>query len=254
MVLIEEDLTALQFTFYTFIIHEFFFFLFVSFYNIIDYFGIFPNSKIRKITRPNDQPRKLYWFTTLGFNHIIIGLPGAYSIYATYQYVGVQFSGPLPSYSTILAQFIAYAIIDDFVFYWGHRLMHLPFLYKHIHKQHHSFKRSNAIAGEYFHPIDYIISGILPIMVGTLTLRPHILVVWGWLVLRIWEACDGHSGYDLIFVPFRYFPFRPGAQVHDFHHSQNAGNYGSLTSLWDWLCGTDLSYKDYIARQNIKVE
>ena len=254
MPLIEEDLTAVQFTLFTFLIHEFVYLFFVSFYNLIEYFDLFHDSKIQKKHRPDDQPRKLNWFITLGFNQVFMQIPGLYYIYFTYKNVGLQFSGPLPAYSTILLQYIAYILIDDFVFYWAHRLMHIPFFYKHFHKRHHSFKRSNAAAGEYFHPIDYLLSGTLPTMLGTLIIRPHILVVWSWLIIRIWEACDGHSGYDLVFVPFRYFPFRPGAQVHDFHHSQNVGNYGSLTVFWDWLCGTDLSYKDYCTKLTAKSE
>lgn len=254
MTLIKEDLTVLEFTFFTFAIHEFFFFFFAISYNVIDHWGAFQKSKIQTAVREKDQPKKIYWVITLGFNHLFLQLPGLYGIYFPYKTAGIQFSGPLPSYSTILLQMIVYVILDDFLFYWTHRLLHIPFMYKYIHKPHHSFKRSNAFAGEYFHPIDYLLSGTLPIVLATFVIRPHILVIWTWLALRIWEACDGHSGLDLIFVPFRYFPFRPGAQVHDFHHSQNVGNYGSMTSMWDWLCGTDLSYKDYLARQSAKVE
>ena len=252
MPLIKEDLTALEFTFFTFLVHEFFYLFFVSLYLLIEYFDLFHDSKIQITQRQDDQPRRLSWLKILGFNQVFIQVPGLYSIYFTYQSVGLQLSGPLPAYSTIFLQYIAYIIIDDFVFYWVHRLMHVPFFYRHFHKTHHSFKRNNAIAGEYFHPIDYILSGTLPTLLGTLIIRPHILVVWSWLAIRIWEACDGHSGYDLVFVPFRYFPFRPGAQVHDFHHSQNVGNYGSMTVFWDWLCGTDLKYKDYCARLTAK--
>lgn len=30
-------------------------------------------------------------------------------------------------------------IIEDFYFYWVHRLLHHPALYKHIHKVHHDY-------------------------------------------------------------------------------------------------------------------
>ena len=65
---------------------------------------------------------------------------------------------------------------------------------------------------------------------------------------------DGHSGYDLWFMPFRYFPFRPGAQVHNYHHSHNIGNYGSFFCIWDKICGTDMSYKAYAAAKRLKKE
>ena len=59
---------------------------------------------------------------------------------------------------------------------------------------------------------------------------------------------EAHSGYDLWFMPFRYFPFRPSAHVQDYHHSHIKGfshHYGTVFTIWDKLCGTDLSYVAY---------
>ena len=41
-------------------------------------------------------------------------------------------------------------LTEDFFFYWGHRLMHLPYLYKRIHKQHHEFKNPVSMAAVNF--------------------------------------------------------------------------------------------------------
>ena len=84
---------------------------------------------------------------------------------------------------------------------------------------------------------------------GPLLLKSHIMTFWIWLVIRLSEAVDGHCGYDFWFVPFRYFPFRPGANVHDYHHSHNVGNYGSFFIFWDRICGTDVSYQEYQKRE-----
>ena len=27
--------------------------------------------------------------------------------------------------------------LEDFLFYWSHRALHLPYLYKYVHKTHH---------------------------------------------------------------------------------------------------------------------
>ena len=252
MVLWEEDLTAFQFSIITFVLHEVVWLFFVTFYNLIEYFKLFPDSKIQINHRSKDQPAKLDWVKLLAFNHLFVLAPGLYFLYFAYKFAGVQFSGPLPPLHISVLQFIGFIMVDDFLFYWLHRLMHLPFFYKHFHKRHHSFIRPNAITSEYFHPIDFFASGTLPVIASPILFQSHVVLAWVWTFFRTWEACDGHSGYDLIFVPFRYFPFRPGAQVHDYHHLNSVGNYGSMTVFWDWLCGTDLSYKDYCAMKLAK--
>lgn len=39
--------------------------------------------------------------------------------------------------SVILFQIAFYFIIEDFIFYWGHRVLHTKWLYKHVHSVHH---------------------------------------------------------------------------------------------------------------------
>lgn len=142
-----------------------------------------------------------------------------------------------------------FLLIEDFSFYWLHRALHTPFFYKHIHKLHHQYKHPNSWAVEYAHPLEYAFVNALGLFLGPLLLRPHIRTFWLWNVVRLLEGIDGHCGYDFWFSPFRYFPFRPGANVHDYHHSHNVGNYGSFFVFWDRICGTDMSFLDYKTRQ-----
>ena len=37
----------------------------------------------------------------------------------------------------VSAQILFYFIIEDFVFYWGHRILHSKWLYKNVHSVHH---------------------------------------------------------------------------------------------------------------------
>lgn len=143
-----------------------------------------------------------------------------------------------------------FLLIEDFSFYWQHRALHTPFLYKHIHKLHHQYKDPDAWAVEYAHVLEYAVTNASSVFLGPLLLRSHMKTLWIWLVVRLLEGIDGHCGYDFWFSPFRYFPFRPGANVHDYHHSHNVGNYGSFFTFWDTICGTDMSYRDYQMRKN----
>jgi sterol desaturase/sphingolipid hydroxylase (fatty acid hydroxylase superfamily) len=61
-------------------------------------------------------------------------------------------------------------VVEDFTFYWSHRLLHTPFLYKNFHKIHHEYNTSVSIASVYAHPIEYTLGNIMPCSYGFLIL------------------------------------------------------------------------------------
>ena len=150
---------------------------------------------------------------------------------------------PLPSLLEVITHVAASLFIDETLFYWGHRALHHPLLYSRFHKLHHRFYVPVGFSAEYFHPVDNLISNVIPLIAGPLLLGSHMITFWILTIVRVAEALDSHCGYDFWWSPFRYFPFRPSAEVHDFHHSANSGNYGGMMLIWDWLCGTDAAYK-----------
>ena len=63
-----------------------------------------------------------------------------------------------------------------------------------------------------------------------------------WVLYRMFETVDGHSGYEFSFSPFRLLPLSAGAQYHNFHHTENVGNFGSQFVIMDTLFGTNKAY------------
>ena len=50
--------------------------------------------------------------------------------------------------------------IEDFFFFWAHKLSHdIGFLYR-FHKIHHEYEFVFSLAAEYTHPVDYVL-GVL---------------------------------------------------------------------------------------------
>ena len=55
-------------------------------------------------------------------------------------------SGPWPAIPIIIKQLLVCLFLEDFLFYWIHRLLHHRLIYKYVHKRHHEFKQNVGIA------------------------------------------------------------------------------------------------------------
>eukprot|EP01116_Phalansterium_solitarium_P001240 TRINITY_DN11017_c0_g1_i1.p1 TRINITY_DN11017_c0_g1~~TRINITY_DN11017_c0_g1_i1.p1 ORF type:complete len:281 (-),score=68.03 TRINITY_DN11017_c0_g1_i1:44-886(-) len=161
----------------------------------------------------------------------------------------------VPSWTNFAMHFAINIALNDTLFYWLHRMLHHRLIYKHIHKKHHEYNVNIGIAVEYAHPIEEIFVNGLSMMAGPMCLGAHPLVTYLWLVFRMFETVDAHCGYAFPLSPFCMFPsIQGGARRHDYHHSHTIGNYGSFFAFWDWICGTDKSFREYIKKQSAKSE
>jgi sterol desaturase/sphingolipid hydroxylase (fatty acid hydroxylase superfamily) len=166
----------------------------------------------------------------------------------------------IPDIKTIIKHLFICIIIEDFLFYWSHRILHHPLLYKRFHKKHHEFKvlTGYSIAAEYTHPVESILGNIIPVLVGPILTTCHFYTLWLWIIIRMLKTCDAHSGYYFKISPFNLcFPLNPSTR-HDFHHETGLGSFGSFLLIWDIICGTDIDFKraqhDRNKIENIKIE
>lgn len=182
---------------------------------------------------PVDKSRLLGVMKQVIFNQGALQVP--LSILLTYlqELRGYQ-SGPLPSLLTLLLDFAVFLVIEEFMFYYGHRLLHHPRLYKYIHKKHHEWQTPIALTAVYCHPIEHFLSNMLPVAVGPLFMRSHSLTTFLWIMIASSNAVITHSGYHL--------PLLPSPEAHDYHHLKFNQNYG-VTGFLDWLHGTDIMFR-----------
>lgn len=178
------------------------------------------------------------------FNQITLGTPMAYLAFddldpATFDPAAV------PEWYVSMFQIGCFMVIEDFLFYHLHRVLHIKSIYPYIHKLHHNYFESVSIAAEYSHPIDYLLASLIPVSAGPLLFKAHFYTLGMWLSLRLAETVDGHCGYEFPFTPYRLLPFSGSASAHDWHHSRNVGNYSSFFCIWDRLYGTDTDFLKY---------
>jgi sterol desaturase/sphingolipid hydroxylase (fatty acid hydroxylase superfamily) len=129
----------------------------------------------------------------------------------------------------IAGHLLAFILFEDTIFYWAHRALHTRWLFHHVHSRHHRFRRVRGYVAEYAHPLENAIN-FVAFFAGPIALGSPFGIVAGWIVLRMFETVEAHSGYT----------FTGSSSRHAFHHLHaQRGCYGSFFSPWDRLLGTD---------------
>lgn len=136
---------------------------------------------------------------------------------------------------------LLYLAAHDAWFYWTHRLMHRPAIFRVAHAVHHASRPPTAWAAMSFHPWEALTGAvvipalvfIIPIHVAALGVVLTVMTVMGVTNHMGWEMFPrglvrGPAGEWLI-----------TASHHQKHHEQYRCNYGLYFRHWDRLCGTD---------------
>lgn len=137
--------------------------------------------------------------------------------------------------------FFVLTFIHDTYFYWMHRLMHHPRLFKVLHRVHHVSNNPTPWAALSFHPLEAIVEiAIIPIVVLFLPVHPFAL-----LAFSTWSLSFnvlGHLGFELFPKNFVHHPFWKWFNTsthHNMHHSRSNCNYGLYYNFWDRMMGTN---------------
>lgn len=145
------------------------------------------------------------------FNQAFVGIPLAYVSYYLKKRNGFpEDFRAVPSFERVLLDLAVCILVDEIGFYYSHRLFHNKFFYKHVHKKHHLWQSPIAITATYCHPLEHMLSNILPVAGGSVIMQSHTSITWLWLMLATLTTLNNHSGYHL--------PFSHSSEFHDFHH------------------------------------
>nr|KJB83741.1 hypothetical protein B456_013G261900 [Gossypium raimondii] len=217
----------------SFLLHESVFFLSGLPFIYLERAGLLSKYKIQ--TKNNTPTAQEKCITRLLLYHFSVNLPLMIVSYPVFRCMGMRSSLPLPSWKVVLTQIIFYFILEDFVFYWGHRVLHTKWLYKHVHSVHHEYATPFGLTSEYAHPAEILFLGFATI-VGPAITGPHLITLWLWMVLRVLETVEAHCGYHFPWSLSNFLPLYGGADFHDYHHRllyTKSGNYSSTFVYMD---------------------
>ena len=132
-------------------------------------------------------------------------------------------------------------VLHDAYFYWTHRLMHHPLVFRHVHLVHHRSTNPSPWAAYAFHPLEAVVeAGIFPLLVFTIPL--HGLALFVFLVYMIVRNVLGHLGIEFLpknFLSNPLISWHTSTTHHDLHHKDFNHNYGLYFTWWDKWCKTE---------------
>ena len=136
-------------------------------------------------------------------------------------------------------------IMHDTYFYFTHRMMHHPRLFKFFHIIHHKSTNPSPWAAFAFNPTEAVIeSGIIYVFAFTIPI--HFIHIFVFLIFMTAYNVYGHLGFELYPKGFNKHWLGKWFNTsvnHNMHHQYFKGNYGLYFTFWDRVMNT--LQKDY---------
>jgi len=169
------------------------------------------------------------------------------SIFATVGFFVLSTKMPIRQHTLIYKEPAAYGmlwfwvafpvtlVVHDAYFYFTHRLMHHPKLFRTFHLLHHKSTNPSPWAAFAFHPLEALVEvGIIWVLVFCLPITPWHLFFF--FLFQMVYNVYGHLGWEL--YPKGFSRSMVGKWIntsvnHNQHHQYFKGNYGLYFLWWD---------------------
>jgi sterol desaturase/sphingolipid hydroxylase (fatty acid hydroxylase superfamily) len=219
------------------------YFLFTGVFYAFFYRLSYSKWKARKLNARNYYPqqfkREVIWsmvtstlFAVAGTLTIILWQKGYTKIYTNINDYGWWY---LP------VSLLLFMLFHETYYYWLHRWMHHPKIFKIVHKVHHDSNITSPFTAFSFHPLEGLLQAVfLPVMLVFLPMHYYIIIV----VLTIMTISSVVNHLDIEIYPKHFHEhfigkWLIGATHHSLHHKQFKYNYGLYFTFWDKIKKTE---------------
>ncbi len=141
-----------------------------------------------------------------------------------------------------IALVVAMVLAHDAYFYWAHRAMHHPILFKRFHLAHHRSITPTPFAAYSFSVGEASVMGLF-VLIWQIFIPTPGLVLLSFLIFQITRNAMGHAGFELMPGWWLSTPLTRWINTtthHDLHHAGSFHhNYGLYFTFWDKLMGTE---------------
>lgn len=197
----------------------------------------------RKIQQRFPDKKRLMYEIRYSLSTFVIFAGMVYFITAAKQAGITQIYTDISEYgwAYFIFSYVLIMVIHDTYFYWTHRMMHHPKLFKVMHKVHHMSHNPSPWAAFSFHPLEAIVEfGIAFIIIFIMPVHP--LAIVGFSLSMMAFNVLGHLGFEIF--P-KGFTKNWGGKLfnssthHNMHHKYVRCNYGLYFNIWDRIMGTN---------------
>jgi len=138
------------------------------------------------------------------------------------------------------ASLLIYMLLQETYYYWIHRWMHIPSVYKIVHKIHHDSHIASPFTAFSFHPLEALLQAVfLPVLLIFIPIHYFIIIIL--LVLMTFSSVINHL--DIEIYPKKSFnswgKWVIGATHHAQHHKYFKYNFGLYFTFWDRIEKTE---------------
>jgi len=208
-----------------------------------------------KFPKVKDYARELF-FSALSV--IIFSVPPLVMLYSNSIRPHTTFYKNIDEHSLVyfILAFPLMLLMHDAYFYWAHRMMHHPWLFKKVHLVHHRSNNPSPWAAYAFHPLEAVVESMI-FVIFLFTIPVHSAHLMWFFVISLVYNVYGHLGFEI--YPRGFNKHWLGKWVntsvsHNQHHQYFRGNYGLYFTIWDRMMGTlrsdyDSSFENLKQRQ-----
>lgn len=189
----------------------------------------------KRLRRANQHWKEIFWSacSALIFAVAGLGLLWLWQEGYTNLYMGNEYSIVVTLGGLLLA-----LLLHDTYYYWLHRWMHRPKVYKWFHRVHHDSIVTSPWTSFSFHPLECLLQAIfVPFMV--IFLPMHVGAVLAMLTIMTVTAVINHLDIEIYPKHFEQHwigKWIIGATHHSLHHKRFIKNYGLYFTFWDkWM-------------------
>ncbi|NUO01655.1 MAG: sterol desaturase family protein [Saprospiraceae bacterium] len=192
-----------------------------------------------RLRQPGQSWREVKWSALTSF---AFGLAGALMLLAWQKgYTRIYTEPDAYGYAWLPVSLLIAMLLHETYYYWLHRWMHRPGVFRIIHKVHHDSLVTSPWTSFSFHPLESVLQAVVvPALTFALPFHYAVLVVL--LTAMTISATINHL--DIEIYPkgtSRHWLGRwlIGATHHSLHHLEFRTNYGLYFTFWDKWMGTE---------------
>jgi len=193
----------------------------------------------RRPAKKKQVSKEIYWSI---ISSAIFAFFGAITFWLWSQGLTAIYLNPLDyGYWYLPISLVIVLLIHETYYYWVHRAMHIPKVFKIVHRVHHQSISTTPWAAFSFHPWESILEAlIVPAILVILPVNIYVLLFY--LVFMTFSGVINHLDIEVYPASFRASRFGKlwiDATHHHYHHKEFNTNYGLYFTFWDQWMGTE---------------